>query len=105
MAIEWRLQELMQARQIPNAYQLALMLEQELGIQISRVALDKQIKEAPTQLRLETAQILCTFFQCPLEALLIITPESRLKHPGGLIQPYGKKEKPSSFMVDPGKFF
>lgn len=105
MAIEWRLQELMRSCQIANAYQLAMALEQELGIQISRVSLDKLLKAQPIQLRLETAQILCTLFQCPLDSLLSITPDLKIQKPGGLLQPYRKKEKPSFFMVDPGKFF
>ncbi|WP_373530942.1 helix-turn-helix domain-containing protein [Vampirovibrio sp.] len=105
MAVEWQLQAVMQDRGIRNASQLQAAMADRLGIQISRVALDKLLKKAPAQIRLETAQYLCTLLQVPLESLLIITPEALIRQPV-LIQPFGKSSQTSEpFMVDPSQFF
>ncbi|MGE0201767.1 MAG: hypothetical protein AB7P76_12485 [Candidatus Melainabacteria bacterium] len=106
MAVEWRLQQALEEAGIPNPSRLKAALEETLGITISRAALGKLMGETPASLRMETAQILCTLLQRPLEAYLIVTPEPVIKTEGGLIQPYGKKTVVNpSFMSDPGQFF
>jgi hypothetical protein len=106
MAVDWRLKQALEAQGIRNASQLKALLEKRLGVSISRVALDKLIKNEPDCIRLKTAQILCDFLQLPLEAFLSVHPEPLIKHPAGLIQPYGKPESPlSPLMVDPAAFF
>jgi Cro/C1-type HTH DNA-binding domain len=106
MAIEWHLQEVLQENKIANASQLEAALVGRLGVQISRVALDKLIKHQPASLRLETAQYLSTLLQVPLHAFLSVTPEPIIFQPGGLIQPYGQRFKIiETGMVDPGEFF
>jgi hypothetical protein len=106
MAVEWRLRQVLETHGIRNASQLKTALERELGVRISRVALDKLIKNPPDCIRLKTAQILCDFLQLPLEALLRVHPEPIIKHSGGVMQPYVKPEKPvSSVMIDPAAFF
>lgn len=105
MAVEWKLQSVMRDCGIANASQLEAAMAERLGIQISRVALDKLLKKAPSQIRLETAQYLCTLLQVPLESLLIITPEALIRQPV-LIQPFGKSPHANEpLMVDPSQFF
>jgi putative transcriptional regulator len=105
MAVEWMLQEVMRAQGIRNASQLEAALAGKLGIQISRTALDKLLKKAPVQIRLETVQYLCTLFQVPLEHLLCVTPEPVIRQPIP-IQPFVKQKKPeASLIVDPSQFF
>lgn len=105
MTIEWKLAEVMKSQGFRNAGQLELAMAERLGIQISRVALDKLLKKTPNQIRLETAQYLCTLLQVPLESILIITPEALIRQPV-LIQPFAKSCQPTeTLIVDPSQFF
>lgn len=106
MAVKWRLFQILEERGIKNPSQLQAVLQHELGICISRVALAKLLKNPPSALRLETGQIFCSLLGVSLEAFLTVTPEPIIKHPTELIQPYGKSKQPvESLIVDPGKFF
>ena len=105
MAVEWRLHEVMREQGISNASQLQVALADRMGIQISRTALDKLLKKSPVQIRLETAQYLCTLLQVPLDRLLVITPEALIRQPV-VIQPFVKQRQPlDTLMVDPSQFF
>lgn len=103
MAIDWRLRETLTSRDIDNASELERALREQLGIQLSRTALDKLLKQEPACLKLQTAQILCTLLQTPLSDILTITPEPPYSS-GQLIKPYGKKPAKESLIVDPGLY-
>lgn len=106
MAIDWRLKEVLESQGIPNAPRLKVALEERLGVQLSRISLDKLLNKTPHAVRLETVQFLCNLLQLPLEAFLTVTPEPIIKHPDGPYQPYGKQNKPTeSLIIDPGAFF
>jgi transcriptional regulator with XRE-family HTH domain len=106
MAVEWQLKKVLLTQEIYNAPQLTKALEEKLGIRISRVALEKLLKKQPASLRMETAQILCTVLQLPLEAFLKVTPEPLIRYPGEIIQPYKKQAQPEApLIVDPRNFF
>ena len=105
MAVEWQLQAIMRDRGIQNASQLQAAMAEKLGIQISRVALDKLLKKTPSQIRLETAQYLCTLLQVPLDSFLVISPEPMIRQPV-LSQPFVKPCQPAeTLMVNPSQFF
>ena len=105
MAVDWRLRQVSEAQDIRNAAQLQEALVAKMGIRLSRTALDKLLKRQPVQIRLETAQYLCTLLEVPLEGLLVITPEPIICQPTP-IQPFGRKEHPAeALMVDPSRFF
>ena len=105
MAVEWQLQQMLASRGIANAPELKRVLEETLGIRISRAGLDKLLKNTPVQLRLETAQTLCTLLQVPLSAFFIVTPEPLIPHSGKPVQPYStQNELIDSIITDPTKF-
>jgi putative transcriptional regulator len=106
MAVQWHIKQVLAAKGIKTAIQLQSLLEDRLGLQVSRQSLAKLLKRQPQSLRLETAQLLCTLLQLPLNELLTVTPEPLIKAPGAPIKPYVRqKKKPASVMVDPGAFF
>ena len=107
--IEWRLKEVLLENGIQNASQFKLALEETVGIDISRVALNKLFTREPAALRLQTAQFICTLFQISLDHFLKVSPESSnstTQPTGSIIQPYGcKRQCESPMIVDPRSFF
>jgi DNA-binding Xre family transcriptional regulator len=106
MALHWQLNQVLKTRGICTASQLQRLLEDQLGVNISRQALAKLLKKTPQTLRLDTAQMLCTVLQVSLADLLVMTPEPVIKQPGTVVKPYVRKKKTQPFlMADPGDFF
>ncbi len=101
--IDWQLQTLMQANGLKNSTVLYEAMRQTLGVDISRQALDKLLKHQPKQLKLETAEYLCSYFQVGLSELLTITTQPRAKRVETLIKPYVSKAPPVIFS-DPEAF-
>lgn len=103
--IDWRLKDLLERRVIKNSARLQQAMASSLRVDISRQALDLLLQEAPKQLRLETAQYLCSFFQVPLNEFLLITPEPLPKDTGTIIKPYSpNKAWPDAIFTNPDEF-
>lgn len=108
MMIRWRLSEILAERGIHNARQFHEALMDMTGVRISTQALHELMRRPPVQLRLETAQILCSFLEVPLDTYLCITPESIQRPPHGhVIKPYAQTPRRliETDFTDPGRFF
>lgn len=107
--IEWRLKEALAEQGIQNSSQFKIALEKKMGIEMSRVALNKLLIKEPLALRIQTAQYICTLLQTPLDHFLKVSPDSlnMIAQPTGrIIQPYGyKRPAESTVIVDPRTYF
>jgi hypothetical protein len=104
MATHWQLKELLEAQDIENAAELHRALKKELGLRVSQQSLSKLLRKPPESLKMQTAQMFCTFLQVPLSDFLVITPEPKIRS-ANIIQPYRTEiHKTDTLFVDPTGF-
>jgi DNA-binding Xre family transcriptional regulator len=104
MSIIWTITESLKAQNINNASQLQKLLEEKLGISISRQSLHKLINNKPCYLKMETLQAICNLLGTDSSEFLRISPEKPLRDSSEVVKLY-KKKKDSDFAAsDPRNF-
>jgi putative transcriptional regulator len=101
--IQWRLRQVMAAREIWTGQRLLELLRTKAGVDLSHVAVMRLVKEKPKQVRLATLEALCVALDCSPWDIMDWSPEEaqrdaqeRLKgDPVRLVTP--RPTKPSLF--------
>src|SRR4051812_13842572 len=62
--IRWRLRQVMATREVWTGKQLRELLDQRAGLKISAPSISALMTKAPSQVKIETLQALCTALQC-----------------------------------------
>jgi DNA-binding Xre family transcriptional regulator len=62
--IQWRLRQVMAAREIWTGTRLVELLRKKAGVELSLVSVRQLINEKPKQLRLTTLEALCVALDC-----------------------------------------
>lgn len=103
--INWRLKDLLLEHNIANSKALQSILREQVGVQLSNQALHQLITTQPAQLRLQTADFICTALQVPLQSYLTISPNQSLEKPVGIIKPYSTVKSIEHHFTDPSLLF
>ncbi|MFZ5824111.1 MAG: helix-turn-helix domain-containing protein [Bacillota bacterium] len=77
--IQWRLRQVMAAREIWTGQELLELLRTKAGVDLSHVAVMRLVKERPKQVRLATLEALCVALDCSPWEIMAWSPDEALR--------------------------
>lgn len=84
--IQWRLRQVMAAREIWTGQGLLELLRTKAGVELSHVAVMRLVKEKPKQVRLVTLEALCMALDCSPWDIMDWSPDDARREAAGRLK-------------------